>query len=336
MPQRRNFFQDVVTILYEHLNGEVTASAMLTDKVTGQQREVDVLITADVAGQTILVQVEATSRGRKGTVSWVEEMLCKQADLGTIKLVLVSEAGFTKNGLLKAERKGVAALTPHDLTGDDPVHEVVNKLQTVWLKRWDIEILGATVWVDVGDGVEGEGSPGSDEPIYENGVSKGTMRDWVHVHLNGNIQVMMEGLDIANVAEDCLKETNANLVGPWRDADGNELKIEIEGSRNSNGDPERFEILRAKVPLKVAITVRPVDLTHKRLATVADYAAGEVESDGEVMRVVFSESDAGSKASVQLQQEGKWLDPVELQKPDGPPDLPPSPDHEGDDRGSAS
>ena len=330
MPKRRNFFQDVVTILYEHLGGEVKPSAMLIDQVTGQRREVDVLITAEVAGQPILVQVEATARGRKGTVSWVEEMLCKHADLGTNKLVLVSESGFTKSGLLKAERKGAAALTPQDLTGDDPVHEVVNKLQTVWFKRWDMEILGATVWLDVGDGVEGEGNPGSDEPVYENGVSKGTMRDWIHVHLNGNVQAVMEGLGMANVAEDCVKQTNAHITGPWFDADGKAFTLEIDAGPEADGHRPRYAILGAKVPLKVVITVRPVDLTHKRLATVADYAAGEVEVGDQPTRVVFSESEAGSKASVQVEQDGKWLDPVELQKPD-----PPTPP-EGDVGGSAS
>ncbi|MFL6052419.1 MAG: hypothetical protein ACJ72W_05800, partial [Actinoallomurus sp.] len=50
----------------------VTESAMLIDRRTGEEREVDVLIEADVAGHTLRIGIECSDRKRPADVTWVE------------------------------------------------------------------------------------------------------------------------------------------------------------------------------------------------------------------------------------------------------------------------
>lgn len=117
MPKRTNLFQQVVAILQEHAapGAEVTESALLTNRVTGVEREVDVVIATTVAGYEILVGVEGTATGRKASTPWVESMLGKHEDLPTAKLVLVSEAGFYEPARKAALAKGALPLSPTDL-----------------------------------------------------------------------------------------------------------------------------------------------------------------------------------------------------------------------------
>ena len=98
MPRRSNLFQDVVGIIHRHMAGEATVeeSAMLEDRLTGEEQEVDVVIRGRTGQHETVVSVEATARRRKADVSWVREMVGKHQHLPTNKLVLVSESGFSK------------------------------------------------------------------------------------------------------------------------------------------------------------------------------------------------------------------------------------------------
>ena len=60
MPIRTNEFQRVIAVIQSHLDpgSTVTESAMLTDAVTGNQREVDVVVSGRVGGQAVTVSME--------------------------------------------------------------------------------------------------------------------------------------------------------------------------------------------------------------------------------------------------------------------------------------
>ncbi len=107
---------------------------MLRDRVTGQEREVDVVITTEAAGHPVIVSVEASSTRRPATVEWVDRMTGKHAHLPTDKLVLVSEAGFAASAYESAEAKGALAIAPEDLASEDPAFSVVNRLPSIWPK----------------------------------------------------------------------------------------------------------------------------------------------------------------------------------------------------------
>lgn len=113
MPQRTNTFQRLVTLLTATLAGHarVTESAMLQDRVTGEQREVDVLVVGTTATYNINLGIEVIAWGRRADTPWVEKMRAKHDNLPIDKLILVSESGFSGPAKLKAQFYGIETLT---------------------------------------------------------------------------------------------------------------------------------------------------------------------------------------------------------------------------------
>lgn len=113
MPKRSNQFQSLILLINNSLagNSEVKESAMLTDKTTGELREVDVLITSNSSGYVVLIAIECVARGRKADTPWIESMHSKHSSLPTNKLILVSENGFYLTALKKAQFLGIEAIT---------------------------------------------------------------------------------------------------------------------------------------------------------------------------------------------------------------------------------
>lgn len=113
MPQRSNAFQKLVFLINSSLqeNGKVVESALLTDKVTGENREVDILLSISVATYPIMIGLEVIDRNRKADVQWVEQMHSKHLNLPTDKVVLVSRSGFYKPALTKAHFYGIETIT---------------------------------------------------------------------------------------------------------------------------------------------------------------------------------------------------------------------------------
>jgi hypothetical protein len=114
MPQRSNEFQRLVNYIESQLapvDAEVTESALLKDRVTGQDREVDILIEVDVGPRTLRVGIECTATGRPAGSTWVEGMHSKHLHLPIDKSVLVSRSGFSSPALEKAASWGIETLT---------------------------------------------------------------------------------------------------------------------------------------------------------------------------------------------------------------------------------
>jgi hypothetical protein len=116
MPKRTNEFQQLVYLVRLHLaaGGTVTESKMLTDRRTGQQREVDVCIEAVISGEPIVVSIECRDHTRRADVGWVDQMKTKHERLPTNALILASKRGFTPEAKRVAADYGikVVALVP--------------------------------------------------------------------------------------------------------------------------------------------------------------------------------------------------------------------------------
>ena len=121
MPRRSNSFQRLVALINTSLAGvtKVEESAMLPDSVTGGQREVDVLITSQVAGYIVRIAIEVIATNRKADSPWIEKMRAKHDNLPTDKLILVSESGFAKRAEIKAKFYGIATLSIEAATETD-------------------------------------------------------------------------------------------------------------------------------------------------------------------------------------------------------------------------
>jgi hypothetical protein len=83
----------------------------LIDKTTGQPREVDIYISAQLGGRLHETVIECRHHRAKVDVSYVDQVVSKRADIGSPKVCIVSRSGFTKPALAKAERHGIITST---------------------------------------------------------------------------------------------------------------------------------------------------------------------------------------------------------------------------------
>lgn len=83
----------------------------LTDKATGQPREVDIYIANRIAGRLHEMVIECRHHAAKVNVMYIDQIVTKRADIGHPKVCVVSRSGFTKAALAKAARHGILTAT---------------------------------------------------------------------------------------------------------------------------------------------------------------------------------------------------------------------------------
>jgi len=139
MPRRSNEFQKLVFSVYKQLSdkGTVTESKMLVNRVTGVEREVDIVIESPVADQIITISIEVIDRSRPAGLQWIDEMRGKHENLPTDKLVLVSKFGFVKDAFKEAEKHGIDLKNFNNAIQADWTL-IVNKLKEVFFARLDL------------------------------------------------------------------------------------------------------------------------------------------------------------------------------------------------------
>jgi hypothetical protein len=117
MPIRSNMFQRLVAEVHRELGPgwTVTESRELTDAITGEPREVDIVAEAVVGGYPLLLCIEVRDRSRPADVTWLEGVAKKHDHLPTNKLVVWSASGFSDPCLAKAKALGIEAVTPGSL-----------------------------------------------------------------------------------------------------------------------------------------------------------------------------------------------------------------------------
>lgn len=94
-------------------NTDVTVESpkLLPDRVTGELRELDVVITFISTHHQLLVGLECRDRSRRVTVNDVEAFMSKCRDTGVHKGIIVAPRGFSKAALVKARAHGVGCLS---------------------------------------------------------------------------------------------------------------------------------------------------------------------------------------------------------------------------------
>ncbi|GBF21898.1 MULTISPECIES: restriction endonuclease [Arenibacter] len=114
MTRKGRKFEILIETLEKHaLNkeGTIISPGYLTDQVTRQLREVDVLIASRVGTSNISIILECRDRKAKQDTTWIEQLNSKLKDLKADKLIAVSSSGFSKPALEKAERYGIETRT---------------------------------------------------------------------------------------------------------------------------------------------------------------------------------------------------------------------------------
>lgn len=139
MPKRSNEFQKLIFLVKQQVseNAVVTESKMLTDLITGTEREVDICIETTVAGHEVLVCIECTNTCRVADVTWVERLKSKHERLPTNVLVLVSNSGFTPEALKVAQSYHIQTLALEDVNKKS-VSRILGEIDSLWAKTWDL------------------------------------------------------------------------------------------------------------------------------------------------------------------------------------------------------
>ncbi|MBB5166270.1 hypothetical protein [Mycobacterium sp. AZCC_0083] len=311
MPKRTNLFQQVVSVIYEHLaeGASIEESAMLPNRLTGKMREVDVVLRTLAAGHAVVIGIEAASRQPDPiSVEWVEQMIAKHQNLPTDKVVLVSESGFTDQARDLAIKENIDPISPETLGDGDPAFWIVNAVRSLWPKQLELTPWRARVFVDrPGEGVKWFHAPQDLDIFIQEGVG---------MDLGTLISALVEGpflwdrineqIGLTAIAQDM--ETYVNCgTGPGftLDFDGRPHSLYVRHDDGEKCDLQRIDSI--EITMKVDVHVNEaISLQHRRLAEInANYAFGEGAIGGTAALIVATECEEGGKLSIRLNPKHK-------------------------------
>jgi hypothetical protein len=132
MPARTNQFQKLVYEVERQLaplGAVVEESAMLPERVSGELREVDILISLDEGHHRVRIGIECQDRSRPATKQWVESIAKKHEELGINKTVLVSSSGFYAAARRRAESLFMSVIDIARISRADWPTEVLRNLK---------------------------------------------------------------------------------------------------------------------------------------------------------------------------------------------------------------
>lgn len=103
-------FEQLVTRIENVLapKGAIVKSPdFLTDKITGQPREVDASIRFKAGTTEIIITIECRDRIKIEDVLWIEQLATKQINIGSSKTIAVTSNSFTAPAITKAKMLGI-------------------------------------------------------------------------------------------------------------------------------------------------------------------------------------------------------------------------------------
>lgn len=100
-------YQEAVALLYEQLEGfgKVKRNVLIPDKITGQNRQIDVLIEIEERGHKLKIVVDAKFHAEPLDVKDIEEVLALSHAAKANKTVIVALNGWTKPAEIKAQHE---------------------------------------------------------------------------------------------------------------------------------------------------------------------------------------------------------------------------------------
>jgi hypothetical protein len=285
MPARSNDFQKMVAIL-ETILGDgtaVTESKMLTDRFSGEPREVDICVEGHVAGRPVTISIECRQHKRRQGLSWIEEMHAKHERLPTDVLVLVSASGFTDSARAKAASYGHHTSTPQEVTTGF-MGRIVSSADSVNMRR--VMLNTNTFRLIFGDGPQRFSSAvPEDFPLFfEDGreaiAARELARDILtHVDLEKLLPAMTGHEDSFYL--ECAHPT----------AGGRPLFVRI--AVDPDIDAQQFRVLQARFEGSAQVHSGDVPLTHGRYNTV-NFSTGTVTLGDRRAHLVVVEGDSVS------------------------------------------
>lgn len=98
-------YQEAAVVFYEQLEGigTVLRDQRIPDRITGQLRQIDALLTLETKGHTISVVIDAKFHSDPIDVKTVEEVVALASAVGACKSVIVAANGWTEPAATKAQ-----------------------------------------------------------------------------------------------------------------------------------------------------------------------------------------------------------------------------------------
>jgi hypothetical protein len=305
MPARTNVFQDVVAILHQHMAEGTTVeeSALLADRLSGHEREVDVVIRSTIAGYETIVSVEATSGRRRADIAWVEQMVAKHAGLPTHKLVLVSQAGFTAQALKYAQSHGAVALSPELLGEGDPAGAIVNKLQSIWPKLVALTLEQVRIVVERSEEPIAWFTAQPDHLLFlEDGTEVIAVVPFLQAQIGKKWPNLASDIGLATISEDQDCFFKLELEGPHVNIEGVRHRLFV---RYELADPPELHAVHSiEVTGPAHVEVREVQLQHGRLGTVTFSQGRTTLADRDAL-LIATEGESGGKLSMRFREAKK-------------------------------
>lgn len=280
---------------------------MLPDRETGELREVDAAIRQMVGGHSIIVQVEATARGRVADVKWVEAELGKFRAVGTNKLVLVSEAGFSSSARAKAEQNGAVVLSPEDMTGEDPSFEVVNAVGSVRPLTYSLRPKAVKVTVQAPDGLKKLAVPPDLDAVTGDGFSLGSIGEILLARMNQEWRAFADQIDVPEGEEGSIASFQL-AIPDWsctlrrEDGETEQVVVCLRWQPDPKVAAEMHPILLIEALGEAQLEASEVPLTHFKLGDKS-VAFGTGKLDGSDALLVFTEDGEGGKGTIRLRDE---------------------------------
>jgi len=310
MPRRTNLFQQVVAVVYRQLSEDPPEeSAMVPDETAGTDREVDVLIKEEVAGEEITVAIEATALARKLDLPGVQALIRKHEKLGTSQVIIVSESGFTEPARREIDASaGVSGYQPTDLKNEQQLEtKIVGKLAKLWPRRFSVTVNTVFAEVELPASLNGSNAvPWTTPPLWfplddvkgnEVATPEMVFARWA----DENPEAIAAGLEVGNTLVDTDKTFQTDLFPPWR-VDGGEfadlyLVVDTNIDADHGPTPEPLRVRKLDLRGPASIRVSEVDLRHQQLSDKIAYSVGHAVIDGESLLLVASATDKGEKVT---------------------------------------
>ena len=101
-------YQEAVAVLYEQTDGfgDVSRNVMVPDKITGQARQIDVLVEINAKGHSLKMIVDAKFHASPIDVRDLESVLALADAVGANKAIVVAANGWTEPAKKKADQVG--------------------------------------------------------------------------------------------------------------------------------------------------------------------------------------------------------------------------------------
>jgi hypothetical protein len=182
MPVRSTLLQRVVFHIQRQLsaNASVQESALLPDRSTGSNREVDVVVRSRVGEHDVIVCVECQEHRRPANVEWVERMAMKHSSLPTSKLVLVSAKGFSRLASAKAASLGIDTYSFDEALAADWM-TILGDGPELSISLWGFRILRCGLVFSHDEALEYTASP-EVRTFNHDGTFRGTLNDIVRAN----------------------------------------------------------------------------------------------------------------------------------------------------------